>query len=132
MDYRSAHIQHMQKALIFMNLQLHHVISDITGVTGMTIIRSIVQGQRDPQKLATLRDGRCKATEETICAALAGNYQQEHLFALEQAVLLYDFYQLRVHDCDEKIAATLDALNQSTTVPDDPLPKPRPSKRRLQ
>ena len=109
-----------------MNLQLHHVISDITGVTGMKIVRSIVQGERDPQQLATLRDNRCKATEETICAALEGNYQPEHLFALEQAVLLYDFYQLRVHDCDEKIAMALDTLNQSTSAPEAPLPKPRP------
>jgi hypothetical protein len=115
----------MQKALTFMNLQLHHVISDITGVTGMKIIRSIIHGVRDPRQLATLRDVRCKATEETICAALTGNYQPEHLFALEQAVLLYDFYQLRVHDCDEKIEMVLNELNQSTPVPEAPLPKPR-------
>lgn len=75
LDYCAAHIQHMQKALTFMNLQLHHVISDITGVTGMKIIRSIVQGQQNPVVLAKLRDGRCKATQETIAAALTGNYQ---------------------------------------------------------
>ena len=125
LDYCAAHIQHMQKALTFMNLQLHHVISDITGVTGMKIIRSIIHGVRDPRQLATLRDVRCKATEETICAALTGNYQPEHLFALEQAVLLYDFYHLRVDDCDEKIEIVLNELNQSTPVPEAPLPKPR-------
>jgi transposase len=108
-----------------MNLQLHPVITDITVVTGMKIIRSIVQGQQNLLTLAKHRDGRCKATKETIAAALAGNYQPEHLFALEQALLLYDFYQLRVHDCDEHINAALKVLNQSTTVPDTPLPKPR-------
>jgi transposase len=115
----------MQKSLTFMNLQLHHVITDITGVTGMKIIRSIVQGQQNPLILAKHRDGRCKATEKTIAASLTGNYQPEHLFALEQALLLYDFYQLRVHDCDEHINAALKTLNQSTSVPDTPLPKPR-------
>ena len=125
LDYCAAHIQHMQKSLTFMNLQLHHVITDITGVTGMKIIRSIVQGQQNPLILAKHRDGRCKATEKTIAASLTGNYQPEHLFALEQALLLYDFYQLRVHDCDEHINAALQTLNQSTSVPDTPLPKPR-------
>jgi transposase len=125
LDYCAAHIQHMQKSLTFMNLQLHHVITDITGVTGMKIIRSIVQGQQNPLILAKHRDGRCKATEKTIAASLTGNYQPEHLFALEQALLLYDFYQLRVHDCDEHINAALKTLNQSTSVPDTPLPKPR-------
>ena len=66
LDYAAAHIQHMQKALTFMNLQLHHVVSDITGVTGMRIVRAIVNGQRDPQVLATMRDVRCKATVQTV------------------------------------------------------------------
>jgi hypothetical protein len=64
LDYAAAHIQHMQKALTYMNLQLHHVVSDVTGVTGLKIIRAIVDGQRDPQKLAQMRDVRCKASEE--------------------------------------------------------------------
>jgi transposase len=93
LDYSAAHIQHMQKALTFMNLQLHHVISDTTGTTGMKIVRAILAGERDPAVLATLRDTRCKASEQTICAALSGNYQPEHLFALAQALSLYDFYQ---------------------------------------
>lgn len=70
LEYGAAHIQHMQKALTFMNLQLHHVVSDVTGVTGLKIIRAIVKGERDPQVLSTMRDVRCKASTETVCAAL--------------------------------------------------------------
>ena len=111
LDYAAAHIQHMQKALTFMNLQLHHVVSDITGVTGMKIIRAIVGGQRDPEVLATMRDVRCKASTETVRAALVGNYQPEHLFALAQALALYDFYQARVAECDAQIERALAGLN---------------------
>lgn len=92
-DYAAAHIQHMQKALAFMNIQLHRVISTITGVTGMRIIRAIVPGERNPDKLAAMRNIRCKESEETIRSALVGNYQPEHVFALKQALALYDFYQ---------------------------------------
>ena len=84
-EYRAAHIQHMQKALTHMNIQLHHVVSDITGMTGMRIIRAIVAGERDASVLASLRDIRCKSSEQTIHAALIGNYQPEHVFALSQA-----------------------------------------------
>jgi len=86
LDYAAAHIQHMQKALTLMNLQLHHVVSDVTGTTGMKIIRAIIGGQRDPEILATMRDVRCKASTETVRAALVGNYQPEHLFCLGQAL----------------------------------------------
>ena len=89
-EYAAAHIQHMQKALMQMNLQLHHVISDITGMTGMKIMRAIVAGQHDPAALATYRDARCKASEETIREALTGHYRREHVFALRQALELYD------------------------------------------
>jgi transposase len=90
LDYAAAHIQHMQKALMQMNLQLHHVVSDITGVTGMTIIRAIVAGERDPNVLASHRERGCHASVETISQALVGNYREEHVFALTQAVELYD------------------------------------------
>ena len=93
LDYAAAHIQHMQKALMQMNLQLHHVVSDITGVTGMAIIRAIVAGERDPNVLASHRDRRCHASVETVCQALIGNYREEHVFALTQALELYDFYR---------------------------------------
>jgi transposase len=78
--YRSSHQQHMQKALMQMNLQLHHVVKDITGLTGRRIIDAILSGERDPQKLASLRDQRCKESPDTIAAALQGNYQEDHLF----------------------------------------------------
>ena len=125
LDYAAAHIQHMQKALTFMNLQLHHVVSDITGVTGMRIVRAIVNGQRDPQVLATMRDVRCKATVQTVEAALVGNYQPEHVFALAQAVALYDFYQARVAECDIEIERSLVVLNADKLPPATALPKAR-------
>lgn len=86
-----------------MNLQLHHVISDVTGATGMKIIRAIVAGERDPEVLVALRDIRCKANAATLHAALSGNYQPEHLFALGQALALYDFYQGCIAQCDVQI-----------------------------
>src|ERR1700761_451585 len=91
LDYAAAHIQHMQKAMTQMNLQLHHVVSDITGVTGMSIIRAIVAGERNPVTLAALRDQRCKESAETIRQALVDNDREEHIFALTHAVELYDF-----------------------------------------
>jgi transposase len=102
-EYRAAHIQHMQKALQQMNLQLTQVLSDITGVTGMAIIRAILSGERDPRRLATFRQRGCKRNEETIAKALTGNYRREHLFALQQAVALYDFYTEQLRFCDAEI-----------------------------
>ena len=125
LEYGAAHIQHMQKALTFMNLQLHHVVSDVTGVTGLKIIRAIVNGERDPQMLATMRDVRCKASTETVRAALVGNYQPEHVFALTQALALYDFYQARVDECDAEIERALLVLTADREVPASPLPEPR-------
>jgi transposase len=125
LDFAAAHIQHMQKALTLMNLQLHHVVADVTGVTGMKIIRAVVDGQRDPQVLAQMRDVRCKASPETVRAALVGNYQPEHVFALTQALALYDFYQARVDECDAQIQAVLAALTAEKAPPSAPLPKAR-------
>jgi len=119
----------MQKALTFMNLQLHHVVSDITGVTGMRIIRAIVDGQRDPQVLAQMRDVRCKESMATVRAALVGNYQPEHVFALTQALALYDFYQARVHECDAQIESVLVMLTADTPAPEEPCPRPRHGKK---
>lgn len=125
LDYAAAHIQHMQKALTFMNLQLHHVVADVAGVTGLRIIRAIVGGERDPHVLAQMRDVRCKASEEMVRAALVGNYQPEHVFALAQAVSLYDFYQARVDECDAKIQEVLAVLIAEKEPPRQPLPKAR-------
>lgn len=108
LDYAASHIQHMQKALTQMNLQLHHVVADITGATGLRIIRAIVTGERDPATLAALRDHRCRAPEETIRKALAGNDREEHVFALAQALELYDAYQAKVAACDARIEAVLE------------------------
>jgi transposase len=117
LDYAAAHIQHMQKALMQMNLQLHHVVTDITGVTGMTIIRTIVAGERDPSVLATHRERGCRASVETISQALVGNYREEHVFALTQALELYDVYQAKVAACDKQIEAILQQLKKSAAPP---------------
>ena len=111
LDYAAAHIQPMQKALTFMNLPLHHVVQDITDVTGMKIIRAIVAGERNPQALAEFRDVRCKSSIETIQAALVGNCQPEHVFALTQSLALHDCYQARIDDCEVQIEHALAALN---------------------
>ena len=103
----AVHIQHMQKALMQMNIQLHHVLSDITGETGMAIIRAIVKGERDPAVLATHRHPGCKNNVETIEKALEGNYRKEHVFALKQALELYDFYHQKVFECDQEIKQIL-------------------------
>ena len=102
-EHLSPHILHMQKALTQMNLQLHHVIRDITGTTGMKIIKAIVRGERNPNKLAELRDHRCANSKETIVKALTGNYREEHIFSLKQALELYDFYHQKIHECDQEI-----------------------------
>jgi transposase len=105
--YAAHHIQHMQKALEQMNVKLPHVINDITGVTGRAIIRAILDGQRDPRQLATLRDPHCKADPETIARALEGTWRPEHLFALRQAFELVAFYQQQIGACDHEIEAQL-------------------------
>ena len=89
--YRAAHIQHMQKALTQMNIQLTQVLSDITGVTGLKVIRAIVAGEHDPYQLAQYGHAQCAKSEAEIAKALEGNYRQEHLFVLKQALTLYDF-----------------------------------------
>lgn len=99
----ATHILHMQKALTQMNLHLHNVISDITGTTGMAIIRSIIAGITDPKVLASLRHERCHNPEEVIEASLVGNYRQEHLFSLKQALELYDYYMQKIAECDHQI-----------------------------
>src|SRR5262245_40401697 len=106
----AAHVQHMQKALTQMNLQLQHVISDITGATGMRIIRAIVAGERDRGRLAAMRDARTKANEETIAKALEGDYRAEHLFALKQSLELFDSYQKQIQACHQQIADHLKSL----------------------
>ncbi len=124
-EYAAADIQHMQKALMEMNLQLHHVVSDITVVSGMKIIRAIVAGERDLDVLASYRDVRSRASVETIKAALNGNYRPEHMFALTQSLELYDVYQAKMLACDRHIEATLAALGADTEHDPGKLPRPR-------
>lgn len=128
-QYRSAHIQHMQKALTQMNLRLTNVLSDITGVTGLKIIRAIVDGEHNPKMLASFRDPGCKKSEAEIVKSLEGHYKREHLFALKQALELYDFYDQQLRECD----AELEAIYQQFDPPESPgapPPAPRTTKRR--
>jgi transposase len=105
--YAASHAQHMQKALEQMNLKLTQVVSDITGVTGMLIIAAILEGERDPIKLAQLRDPRCRHREDEIALALQGTWRPEHLFALRQAYDLYQFHHGQISECDEQVEAEL-------------------------
>jgi transposase len=126
------HIQHMQKALDQMNLHLHHVISDVTGVTGMRILRAIVAGERDPHILAQYRDYRIKSSPETIAKALEGDYRSEHLFTLTQSLALYDFTQQQIADCDQEIERVLSTFETLVDPATYPLPPPTTTHRQPQ
>jgi transposase len=126
------HIQHMQKALDQMNLHLHHVISDVTGVTGMRILRAIVAGERDPHTLAQYRDYRIKSSPETIAKALEGDYRSEHLFTLTQSLALYDFTQQQIADCDQEIERVLSTFETLVDPAAHPLPPPTTTHRQPQ
>jgi transposase len=125
--YRSSHVQHMQKALHQMNLLLTNVVKDITGLTGMTIIRAILDGERDPYKLASYRNEHCARSEAEIAKSLQGNYKPEHLFALRQAVELYDFYNQQIRNCDVEIERLYAAFEPQVDIQEKPLaPRKRP------
>jgi transposase len=119
-ELATCHVQHMQKALNQMNLQIHHVISDITGLTGLAIIGAILDGERDTQKLALLRDPRIRASHETIAKSLEGEYQQEHLFTLRQSVEMYQQYRKRILECEAEIQCLMEKLEGQA----DPLSLP--------
>lgn len=104
------HIQHMQKALQQMNLRLDNVVADITGQTGMRILKALLAGERDVNKLADMRDPNCKSSHEVIAKSLIGNYRQEHMFSLKQAVELFEFYQQKIRECEQEIEAYLKTL----------------------
>lgn len=123
--YAAQHIQHMQKALHQMNIKLDKVVSDINGQTGMAIIEAILAGERDPVKLAKLRDPRCHNSQETIARALLGNWRKEHVFALRQAVMLYRTYQAQIAECDRQIEAQLAEMPDKSDKPLPPGPAPR-------
>jgi len=125
----ATHVQRMQKALLQMNLQLSTVISDITGVTGLRIVRDIVAGQTDPRALAQHRDARCQASEARIMAALTGHYRPEHVFVLQQNLELFDAYQRQLAACDAAIEAHVHTLATEAPAPAAPLPGPRTRKK---
>jgi transposase len=125
----ATHVQRMQKALVQMNLQLPIVISDITGVTGLRILRDIIGGQTDPHALAQHRDHRCQASEAEITAALTGHYRPEHVFVLRQNLALFDAYQGQLAACDAAIEAHVLTLAAQTPAPSGPLPAPRTRKK---
>ena len=108
-----------------MNLQLRHVVSDITGATGMWIIRAIVDGERDAEVLAAFRDVRCQSSMDTIKAALVSNDREEHVFALTQLLELYDFYKAQIEACDRRLEAAVATLTVRAGDALAPLPKAR-------
>lgn len=126
----SQHIQHMQKALTQMNVQIHHVISDITGLTGLAIVDAIVGGQRDPLELAKLRDPHIKASAETIGKSLVGNWRGEHLFTLKQSRQMCQHYWEQIAACDEEIEKLLVAFQPRVDPAEKPLPPDRKKKQR--
>jgi len=126
------HTLHMQKAMEQMNVKLSHVISDITGVTGMRIIDAILAGERDPRELAKLRHGCIQADEETIIRSLEGDYRAEHLITLEQSVAGYRFYQKQMAELDQKIEGFMEAIPAKIDLQEHPLPADAKKHRRRQ
>ena len=125
-EYAAQHVQHMHKALTQMNVKLQHVISDITGKTGMDIIEAIVGGERSPRRLARLRDPRTKADEKTIAKSLQGHWREEHIFELTQALELYRTYQGKIAQCDREIERQLERFEDHS---DGEPPAPNGKKR---
>jgi transposase len=111
------HVQHMHKSLDQMNLQIHHVISDITGVTGLAIVDAIVAGKTNPKELAQLRDYRIKASIETVTKSLVGDYRAEHIFTLKQSLTAYRYYQQLVADCDREIQQRIESFDTTDSNP---------------
>ena len=126
LEQRAAHIQQMQNALHLMNLKLTSVITDITGLTGMQIIRAILDGERNPIVLAQFRDHRCKRSEAEIAKALTGNYQPEHIFTLHQAVEAFDFYSSQLVKCDAELNRHYACFEPQVDIVEQPLPDKAP------
>jgi len=117
-ERRAPHILHMQKALVQMNLQLTQVLSDVTGLTGLKIIRAIVAGERDPVKLAALREAACKSSQDEIAQALTGTWKAEYVFVLKQSVELFDFYTQQIAACDAEVERHYAALKPRWDAPE--------------
>jgi transposase len=129
-EMTSQHIQHMHKALTQMHVQIHHAISDITGLTGLAIVDAILNGQRDPVELAKLRDPHIRASEETIRKSLVGTWRPEHLFTLQQSRQMYPHYQEQIAACDAEIEKLLVAFQPRVDPAEKPLPPDRKKRRR--
>lgn len=127
-EQSSTCIEHMKKALVQMNIRLEQAVSDVTGKTGMAIIRAILCGERDPGVLAKLRDPGCAKSERAVEEALFGKYADEHLFALDQAVRTWDHYRKLIAECDKKIEAQADAFEKRASA--ETLPKARRTEQR--
>ena len=123
-------VQRMQKALTEMNVQIHRVISDITGLTGMSILRAIIAGERDCVKLAQLKHPQIKSSTEVLAKALEGDYCQEHLFALQTALELYDSLQLKILGCDKRIEEAFKAFEAKVSLPAPDLSRLRSAEKR--
>jgi transposase len=121
----TVHLQHMQKALDQMNLQIHHVISDLAGTTGLAIVDAILAGERDPHELAKLRDRRIKASEETIMKSLVGDYREEHLYVLRQSLECYRTYRKMIQDLDVRVKHRMGRLPSKVDPAAKPLGKER-------
>jgi len=130
-QFASQHIQHMQKSLDQMNVQVHRVLSDITGVSGLAIVDAILAGERDGHRLAALRDGRVRASEETIVAALESDYRAEHLFTLRQSLEGYRHYQSQIADCDGELRRMLDRLEGGPDGQPDGQQPPPPARKKM-
>jgi hypothetical protein len=122
-------IQRIQKALTEMNLQLANVISDISGTTGSRILHAIVEGERDPQRLAAMRGWRIKATPDEVGKSLLGNWRDELIFVLGENLALYEVYQRKIERCDYRIERHLKSMSAQVDNNTNPLPKPRKGKR---
>jgi transposase len=116
------HVQHIHKSLTQMNLQIHHVINDITGATGLAILDAILDGQRDPTVLAELRDRRIRANLETLRKSLCGNWREEHLFILDQELKLYRHYLEQIVRAEQKIEELLSRFTPRVDPRQKPLP----------
>ena len=132
LEHRAPHVLHMQKALLQMNIQLSQALSDVTGTTGLRIIRAIVAGERDPHTLAALRNYRCKKEADEIALALTGTWREEHLFVLRQALALFDFYTVQLSACDAQIEGAFsvitprfESVRNVPVLPESPTPPRR-------
>ncbi len=127
-ELATIHLQHMQKALDQMNVQLHHVISDLAGTTGLAIVDAILAGERDPRALAQLRDWRIRASEETIVKSLAGDYREEHLFTLRQSLESYRHYQDLIQKVDTRVKEMMQRIPSKVADGEKPPKEKNPRK----